>query len=72
METEYYNDAYGKYLVLRIRESGMKKMIRVDEVAKWAYDHDYLISDDDRCWDCGMTKPLRHPPTNWALPKVAD
>ena len=72
MKAEYQRDANCKYIVLRIKSSGLEKRIRVEEVGKWACDHDGLISDDGRCWDCGMKKPLRHPPTNWALPKVAD
>ena len=65
-------DANAKYLVLRIRSSGLEKRINTEEVGKWACDHDDLISDCGRCWDCGVVKPRRHPPTNWALPKVAD
>lgn len=72
MKAEYQRDANDKYLVLRIHSSSLEKRIRAEEVGKRACDHDYLISDDGRCWDCGMVKPLRHPPTNWALPKVAD
>ncbi|GEM_PF-3081971 len=72
MKAEYHKNANGKYLVLHIRRSGLKKMISVEDVGKYACDHDDLISDDGRCWDCGIAKPLRHPPTNWALPRVAD
>ena len=72
MRTKYQRDVNGRYLVLRIKSSGLTKRIRVEEVGKWACDHDGLVSDDGRCWDCGVVKPLRHPPTNWALPKVAD
>ena len=70
MKTEYERNAQGKYLVLRIRSSGLKKRINVEEVGKWTCDHDDLVSDDGRCWDCGLPKPRRHPPTNWALPRI--
>ena len=69
MKAEYQRNANGKYLVLRIQSSRLKKLINVENVGKYACDHDYLVSDDGRCWDCGITKPLRYPPTNWALPK---
>ncbi len=72
MKTEYQRDANAKYLVLRIRSSGLKKLIDIENIGKYACDHDHWISDCGRCWDCGLTKPLRHPPTNWALPKVVD
>ena len=72
MKIEYHRNANAKYLVLRIRKSGLKKLIDVNVVSKYACDHDHLISDCNRCWDCGVRKPLRHLPTNWALPKVAD
>lgn len=70
METEYERDAQGEYLVLRIRSSGLKKIIPVKEVGSICCDHDYLESDDGRCWDCGVPKPRRHPSLNWALPKI--
>ena len=70
MKAEYERAPNAKYLVLRIRLSGLKKRISADDVGKWACDHDYLISDCGHCWDCGIKKPLRHPPTNWALPKM--
>lgn len=70
MKTEYERNAQGKYLVLRIRSSGLKKRIPVEEAGKWACDHDYLVSDDGRCWDCGVKRSNRHPPLNWALPKI--
>lgn len=71
MKTEYERDARGKYLVLRIRSSNLKKRIPIEEADKWVCDHDDLMSDDGRCWDCGMIRPpSRHPPTNWALPLI--
>lgn len=70
MRAEYHRDANTKYLVLRIQRSGLNKLIDVKSVGKYACDHDDLASDDGRCWDCGIIKPLRHPLTNWALPKV--
>jgi hypothetical protein len=65
-----YEHAQRKYLVLRIKSSEFKKRIPVEEIGKFACDHDHLISDCGRCWDCGTIRPHRHPPTNWALPKA--
>ena len=59
MKTEYYRNANGKYLVLRIRKSGLKKVMNVEDVGKYACDHDGWISDDGRCWDCGLQKVSR-------------
>jgi hypothetical protein len=70
MKPEYEYDTHSKYLVLRIRSSGLKKRIPIEELNKFACDHDYLVSDDERCWDCGKIKPYRHSPTNWALPRI--
>lgn len=70
-KAEYERDANCRYLVLRIRRSGLKKRIVVQDVGKWACDHDYLISDDGRCWDCGLPKTGNHPPLNWAIPQTA-
>ncbi|MBI2635060.1 MAG: hypothetical protein HYW79_00770 [Parcubacteria group bacterium] len=53
MKTEYRRDAQGKYLVLRIRSRGFEKIIPVEDVGKFACDHDTWTSDDKRCWDCG-------------------
>ena len=72
MKAEYHRDANAKYLVLRIRLSGLKKLVNVEVVGKYACDHDHWISDCGRCWDCGLVRTRRHPPQNWALPKVAD
>lgn len=69
-EAKYESDAQYKYLVLQIRSSGLKKRIPVEEVGKWACDHDDLVSDCGRCFDCGLVHPRRHPPTNWALPRL--
>lgn len=59
MKTEYERDATCRYFVLRIRKSGLKKRISVEKVSKYACDHDFLTSDDNRCWDCG-DKLRRH------------
>lgn len=72
MKAEYRQRAGVKYLILRIKSSDLEKSIATEEVGKWACDHDDLVSDCGRCWDCGVVKPLRHPPTNWALPRTAD
>jgi len=72
MKAEYQQDANSNCLVLRIKSSGFEKRIRAEDIGKFACDHDSLISDCGRCWDCGMAKPLRHAPLNWALPKLAD
>ena len=56
MKTEYQRDANGRYFVLRIRSGGLYKRIPVEDVGKWACDHDYWTSDDGRCWDCGAKK----------------
>lgn len=53
MKAEYQCDANAKYLVLRIRKSGLKKLINVEIVGKYACDHDHWTSDCGRCWDCG-------------------
>ncbi len=53
MKAEYQSDANAKYLVLRIQSSGLKKLISVESVGKYACDHDHWISDCGRCWDCG-------------------
>ncbi len=54
MKAEYQRDANGRYLVLRICSSGLEKRINVEDVGKWACDHDYWASDCGRCWDCGV------------------
>lgn len=56
MKTEYQRDANGKYLVLRVRSFGAKKLIPVESVGKLACDHDTFKSDDGRCWDCGVKR----------------
>ena len=53
MKAEYHRDANAEYLVLRIGKSGLKKLINVEVVGKYACDHDHWISDCGRCWDCG-------------------
>lgn len=69
-EAEYESNARGEYLVLQILSNGLKKTIPVEEVGKWACDHDYLVSDCGRCWDCGEVKQNRQPPMNWTLSKI--
>lgn len=54
MEPEYESDANYRYLVLRIRSRGFKKIIVIEDVGKWACDHDHWTSDDGHCWDCGV------------------
>lgn len=55
-KTEYESDAFAKYLVLRMRKFGAKKLINVKEVGKWACDHDDCTSDEGRCWLCGLKR----------------
>lgn len=64
MKTEYECDATFRYLVLRIRKSGLKRRIPVEDIGKWACDHDYWTSDDNRCWNCGdkLSKIRRRDP----------
>lgn len=50
---EYHRNAQGKLLVLRIRSYDSVKHIAIEDVGKRACDHDSLISDCGRCWDCG-------------------
>ncbi len=54
MKAEYEHDANFRYLVLRIRSSGLKKRIMVGKVGESACDHDFWTSDCGRCWDCGV------------------
>lgn len=70
MKAEYRSNTRGEYLVLRIRSSNLEKVISVEDVGKWACDHDNLVSDCGRCWDCGLVRPNKYPPTNWALPRA--
>mgnify|MGYP001609880654 CR=1 FL=1 len=52
MKAEYERDANFKYLVLRgFRE---KKRILVEDVGKWACDHEGGTSRCGRCMDCGL------------------
>lgn len=51
-EAEYKSDAQGKYLVLTY--AGERRRIPVENVGRWACDHDGLVSDCGRCWDCGI------------------
>ncbi len=52
MKAEYENYAGSRCLVLR--RSGEKTRIFVEDVGKWACDHESGKSDCGRCWDCGV------------------
>ncbi len=59
MKAEYHRNANAKYLVLRIRSSGLETRINVENIGKWACDHDHWTSDCGRCWDCGSKIELK-------------
>ena len=54
MEAEYESNANFKYLVLRVRSREFKKRMFVEDVGKWACDHEGGTSDCGRCLDCGI------------------
>ncbi|OGM98748.1 MAG: hypothetical protein A2649_04270 [Candidatus Yanofskybacteria bacterium RIFCSPHIGHO2_01_FULL_41_26] len=59
MKAEYQRDANSRYLVLRIRSTGLEKRIIAEDVGRWACDHDHWISGCGRCWDCGVKVAVR-------------
>lgn len=71
MKAEYRSEGGVRYLVLRIRRSKLEKIIPVKDIGGCC-DHDYLMSDCGRCWDCGRMKSMRYPPLNWTLPKFKE
>jgi len=55
MHAEYGQNANSKWLVLRFGGNILNR-IPIERVAKYACDHDYLISDCGRCVDCGIKR----------------
>lgn len=54
MEAKYETHGGNKYLVLTASLVKATKRIPVDNVGKYACEHDFMLSDCGRCWDCGL------------------